>query len=126
MSGHQPHDIAFPWAIDARGRSAAAEYAEHVRDMVEQVLFTVPGERVMLPEFGCLLADLVFEPTGPELALAVQASASGTLARWLGDVIAVDSLTATSTDTTLEVTVKYRLLASGADRTETFTQEVPA
>lgn len=124
MSG-QLENIAFPWAVDARGRTAAAEHAEHVRDMVEQVLFTVPGERVMLPDFGCLLADLVFEPTGPELALAVQSSASGALGRWLGDVIAVESLTASSTDSTLEVTVRYRLLASGEDRTESFSREVP-
>ena len=117
-------DIDFPWSVDDRGRTAQAAYDDHVRDMIEQVLFTVPGERVMLPEFGCLLADLVFEPTGPELALAVQSSASGALGRWLGDVIAVESLTATSTDSTLEVTVSYRLLATGDERTATFAQGV--
>lgn len=118
--------IAFPLAVDRRGRTAEASYADHVRDLVEQVLFTVPGERVELPDFGCLLADLVFEPGGPEVALAVQSSASGALARWLGDVIAVEELTATSTDATLEVTVRYRLLPTGEDRTETFSQEVPS
>jgi hypothetical protein len=41
-------------------------------------------------------------------------------------VIVVDSLTATSTDSVLEVTVAYRLLATGEDRTETFTSEVAA
>ena len=116
--------IAFPWAVDGRGRTAEAAYADHVRQMIEQVLFTVPGERVELPDFGCLLADLVFEPTGPELALAVQSSASGALGRWLGDVIAVESLTASSTDSTLDVTVAYRLLATGEDRIETFAMEV--
>lgn len=117
--------IAFPWAVGERGRTAEATYADHVRQMVEQVLFTVPGERVELPDFGCLLADLVFEPAGPELALAVQSSASGALGRWLGDVIAVTDLNATSHDSTLEVTVRYRLLATGEDRTETFALEVP-
>lgn len=118
--------IAFPWGVGERGRTAEAAYADHVRQMVEQVLFTVPGERVELPDFGCLLADLVFEPTGPEQALAVQSSASGALGRWLGDVISVTDLTATSHDSTLEVTVRYRLLATGEDRTEAFVQEVPA
>ena len=67
----------FPWSVDPRGRTAETTYAEHVRDMIEQVLFTTPGERVELPDFGCRLADLVFEPNSPELAAAVQSSASG-------------------------------------------------
>ena len=92
--------------------------------MIEQVLFTVPGERVELPDFGCLLADLVFEPTGPELALAVQSSASGALGRWLGDVIAVESLTATSTDSTLERDRGVPTARTGQDRTDTFAREV--
>jgi uncharacterized protein len=117
--------IAFPWSVDDQGRTADATYADHVRDMVEQVLFTVPGERVELPEFGCLLADLVFEPAGPELAMAVQSSASGALGRWLGDLIAVESLTADTTDSTLTVTVSYRLLGTGEERTDTFIRGVP-
>jgi uncharacterized protein len=117
--------IDFPWSVGPRGRTAETTYAEHVRDLVEQVLFTVPGERVELPDFGCLLADLVFEPNSPERAAAVQSSASGALGRWLGDVISVDSLTATTSDSTLEVTVSYRLLATGENRTDTFTEEVP-
>lgn len=117
--------LDFPWSVGPRGRTAETTYAEHVRDLVEQVLFTVPGERVELPDFGCLLADMVFEPGSPERAAAVQSSASGALGRWLGDVIAVDSLTATATDATLEVTVAYRLLPNGQQRTETFIQGGP-
>ena len=118
-------EIGFPWSVGPRGRTADATYAEHVRDLVVQVLFTVPGERLELPDFGCLLADLVFEPASPESGAAVQSSASGALARWLGDVISVESLTATTSESTLEVTVSYRLLTTGEDRTDTFSQEVP-
>lgn len=117
-------EVAFPWAVDGRGRTAGSTYADHVRELVEQVLFTVPGERVNLPDFGCLLADLVFEPGGPEVALAVQSSAAGALGRWLGDVITVADLIAESQDSTMRVTVTYRLLATGESRTDTFTQQV--
>lgn len=117
--------IDFPFSVGPRGRTAETSYDEHVRDMIEQLLFTVPGERVERPDFGCLLADMVFEPNSPERAAAVQASAQGALARWLGDVIAVESLTATATDSTLEVTVAYRVLPSDQNRTDTFIRELP-
>lgn len=116
-------EIDFPWSIGPRGGTAETTYIEHVRDMIEQVLFTVPGERVERPEFGCLLADMVFEPNSPERAAAVQSSALGALERWLGDEIAVNAVTATATDSTLEVVVAYRLLDTNAERTDTFTLE---
>ena len=81
--------------------------------MIEQLLFTRPGERVNRPDFGCGLLDLVFEPNSPELAAALQVSAEGALARWLGDVITVDELTVSAEDATLRIVVRYTLLASG-------------
>jgi uncharacterized protein len=106
-------NIDFPFHLDARGRTADTDYPDHVRDMVEQLLFTRPGERVNRPDFGCGLLDLVFEPNSPELAAALQVSAEGALQRWLGDVITVDSLTVTADDATLHVDVRYVLLATG-------------
>ena len=63
--------LRFPFEPDARGRSRNADDAEHVRDMIEQVLFTVPGERVNRPDFGCGLLQLVFAPNSDTLAAAV-------------------------------------------------------
>ncbi len=117
-------DIGFPFQIDKRGRIAAADYPRHVRDMIEQLLFTIPGERVEQPDLGCGLADLVFTPNSPELAAAVQASAQGALQRWLGDVITVDSLAVTADDTTLSITVNYRITATGQQATDTITGQV--
>jgi hypothetical protein len=111
-------DIAFPFHVDARGRTAAADYPAHVRDMIEQLLFTAPGERVNRPDFGCGLADLVFEPNSPELAAALEVSTTGALARWLGDVITVESLTVTAQETTLRIELTYTLLATGQRRDE--------
>jgi uncharacterized protein len=117
-------DIGFPFQVDGRGRIAATDYPGHIRDMIEQLLFTTPGERVEQPDFGCGLADLVFTPNSPELAAAVQASAQGALQRWLGDVITVDSLTVSADDSALSITVNYLITATGQQATATITGQV--
>ena len=117
-------DIAFPVQVGKNGRIATADYPSHVRDMVEQLLFTVPGERVEQPDLGCGLADLVFTPNSPELASAVQAATLGALQRWLGDVITVSALSVTAADATLAVTLTYQIAATGQQVTETITGQV--
>jgi phage baseplate assembly protein W len=81
--------IDFPYRVDERGRTATTDHPGHVRDMIEQLLFTTPGERVNRPDFGCGLLDLVFAANSPELAATVPITAEGALQRWLGDVITV-------------------------------------
>lgn len=113
-------DIAFPFAVDGRGRTADADYATHVRDMIELLLFTSPGERVMRPDFGCGLLGLAFEPNSPELAATLQISIQAQLQRWLGDVITAVALDVTSEDDMLRITVSYVVLATGTQTTEIF------
>lgn len=112
-------NIDFPYGFDARGRTATTGHADHVLDLIEQLLFTSPGERVNRPDFGCGLLDLVFAPNSPELAATLQVTAQASLQRWLGDVITVESLTVTSEETTLRVDVQYVLKATGDRRTGT-------
>jgi uncharacterized protein len=114
-------DIAFPFAVDGRGRTAGTDYAAHVRDMIELLLFTAPGERVMRPDFGCGLLDLAFEPNSPELAATLQISIQAQLQRWLGDVITAIALDVASEDDALRITISYVARATGAQATETFT-----
>lgn len=102
-------NIDFPFHTDARGRIAATSYEDHVRDMIEEVLFTAPGERVNRPTFGCGLLQLVFAPNSNELAAATQYIVQGSLQQWLGDVIQVNSVTIESQDSTLRVKVSYTL-----------------
>ncbi|WP_232778529.1 GPW/gp25 family protein [Carbonactinospora thermoautotrophica] len=113
-------DIAFPFRIDRRGRTADAAYEDHVRDMIEQLLFTSPGERVMRPDFGCGLLDLVFAPNSPELASALQLSVQAALQRWLGDVIEVESLEVVSEENVVRVHLGYAVRRTGARRDEVF------
>ena len=113
-------DVAFPYRIDGRGRSAAAGYDDHVRDMIEQLLFTNPGERVNRPDFGSGLLQLVFAPNSPELAAALQFTIQASLQRWLGDVIDVQALEVTSEDSTLRIVIQYVVRRTGESRTDTF------
>jgi phage baseplate assembly protein W len=117
-------DVAFPFAVDGRGRTAEAGYDNHVRDMIELLLFTRPGERVMRPDFGCGLADLVFAPNSPELAASVQISIQAALQRWLGDVIDIAALDVQSEDNVLRIQLAYVVRATGSQRSDVFTGSV--
>ena len=119
-------NIAFPLQIDRAGRTAAASYDDHVRQMIEQLLFTRPSERVMQPALGCSLLQLVFEPNSPEIAAVVQMTVQASLQRWLGDVVRIDSLTVSAADAALTITVAYVVLATGSAQQATFTPGTPA
>jgi uncharacterized protein len=99
--------IDYLFHFDSRGRSAAIGEDEHIRDMIEQVLFTSPGERVNRPTFGSGLLQLVFAPNSDVLATATQVAVQGALQQWLGDLIQVEAVQVTSVDSTLEVQVQY-------------------
>ncbi|MBI1259057.1 MAG: hypothetical protein GC204_16430 [Chloroflexi bacterium] len=99
--------INHPFHFDARHRTAEVADGEYIRDLIEQVLFTSPGERVNRPDFGSGLLQLVFEPNEPELAATVQFLAQGALQRWLGDLIVLESIEVISEDATLSVSVQY-------------------
>ncbi|GAB7125495.1 GPW/gp25 family protein [Silvimonas sp. JCM 19000] len=99
--------LAFPFRIDTRGRSAEVFGDDHIRDMIEQVLFTVPGERVNRPDFGCGLLQLTFAPNNDALSAAVQMTVQGALQQWLGELIEVEAVSVQCDDATLNVTVQY-------------------
>ena len=100
-------NIDYPFHFDGRGRSAATDDDDHIRDMIEQLLFTSPGERVNRPDFGTGLQAMVFQPNSPELAAALQFALQAALQQWLGNLIVVQSVEVTSTDATLTVTISY-------------------
>jgi uncharacterized protein len=109
-----------PFAIDARGRSATTAEDDHVRDLIMQVLFTSPGERVNRPEFGCGLKSLVFMPNSSALAAATQALVKGALQKWLEREIHVEDVAIEARDERLEVHVTYRRRSSEERRVELF------
>jgi phage baseplate assembly protein W len=117
-------EIDYPFHIDQQGHTASTDYEAHVRDLIEQLLFTMPGERVNRPTFGSGLMQLVFEPNSEELATAVQFLVQGSLQQWLGDLIMVEAVQITSRESTLEVLIQYLLRRTQERRTEQFKRSI--
>ena len=117
-------NIDFPFQFDSRGRTALTGDDDHIRDMIEQFLFTNAGERVNRPDFGSGLLQMVFEPNSPELASALQFTIQAGLQRWLGDLIEVRALEVTSEDATLRVLVQYVVRRTNEQQTAQFTRTV--
>jgi len=100
-------NLDYPFHFDGRGRTAATDDDGHIRDMIEQLLFTHPGERVNRPDFGSGLMQLVFAPNSPELAAALQFTLQAALQRYLGDVIELRGLEVAAVDSHLDIEVRY-------------------
>src|SRR5438105_7485826 len=105
-------NVDYPFHVDARGRTSEASDEDHMRDMIEQVLFTAPGERVNRPTFGSGVMQLVFAPNSDELAATTQYLVQGALQQWLGDRIEIDQVLVQPVDSTIEVTVVYTVRAT--------------
>ncbi|MEM1177006.1 MAG: GPW/gp25 family protein [Acidobacteriota bacterium] len=114
-------NVGFPFAVGGRGRLVDPTYDEHVREMIELVLFTAPGERVNRPDFGSGLLRLVFSPRNPETLAAVQFQAQSQLQQWLGHVIDARSVAVEMLgQDALKVIVNYLVRRDGQERTATF------
>jgi uncharacterized protein len=120
----QRMDIDYPFHVDGRGRTAQTDSEDHIRDLIEQVLFTAPGERVNRPTFGTGLQQLVFAPNSEELAAAVQFLAQGALQQWLGELISVETVGVRSDDAALQVTVEYTVRRTQQRRVAQFARQV--
>jgi phage baseplate assembly protein W len=116
--------IDYTWRIDSRRRTAATTEEEHIRDLIEQVLFTSPGERVNRPTFGSGLMQLVFAPSSDELETASQFLVQGALQQWLGDLIQIEDVQVSSEDSTLRVSVRYVIRRSQERQISQFSQPV--
>jgi phage baseplate assembly protein W len=112
--------IDYPFDFDARGRTALTDPADHIRDMIEQFLFTRAGERVNRPEFGGGLLNVLFEPNSEALGATLQRAAQAGLQQYLGDLITVQILVASNEDAVLRVDVRYLVRGTGEARTESF------
>src|SRR5258708_2676494 len=116
-------NIQFPLQFDAIGHTATATDNGHIRDMIEQVLFTSPGERVNRPTFGSGLMQLVFQPNSDALSSTTQFLVQGALLQWLGDIIIVNEVQVIHQDSTLQITVSYTVRASQQTFSATFSNQ---
>jgi len=119
-------NIAFPYQFDASGRTGQADLNQHVQDLIEQVLFTAPGERVNRPDFGCGLLQLVFAPNSPELATASQFLIQGALQQQLGDIITLNNVSVTADDSALTIAIQYTIRSTQQQQVVQFTTGGPS
>jgi phage baseplate assembly protein W len=112
--------VSFPYQFDGRGRTQQATLQDYISQIVEQVLFTSPGERVNLPDFGSGLLQLPFAPTSMEMIAATQFSVQAALQKWLGSYLKVQSVVASAQEGVLTVTVSYTPLATDVTQVQTY------
>ena len=117
-------NVDYPFHVDARGRTAEASDEDHIRDMIEQILFTAPGERVNRPTFGSGVMQLVFAPNSEALAAATQIQVQSALQQWLGDLIEVGEVEVTNDDATLNVLIRYVLRSTQEQRITQFQRTI--
>jgi phage baseplate assembly protein W len=113
-------NVQYPYGFDSSGRTAQADLADHISQMIEQILLTSPGERVNLPTFGCGVNQLVFAPNTDALAGAQQKVVQASLQQWLPDLIRVNAVNVTAHESTLLITVTYTIIQSQQQKTQQF------
>jgi len=112
--------LDFPYHFDGRNRTAATSEADHIRDMIEQILFTAPGERVNRPDFGAGVLQLVFGPASPEAAATAELMISGALQQYLGSRITLAGVTTEAEESTLRIRISYYLNSTGEQVVQEF------
>ncbi len=105
--------VDFPFRFDNHNRTAQSGASEYLRDLIYQVLFTNPGERVNRPMFGSGLRQLLFAPNSDELTATTQAMVQGALQQWLGDLILVEAVNVDNEDETIRIAIQYIVRRTG-------------
>jgi phage baseplate assembly protein W len=113
-------NVLYPYQFDGRGRTAEAGEDDFIRGLIEQVLFTMPGERVMRPEFGSGVMQLVFAPNSAELAATTKFLVQSALQQWLGNLIALEDVEVDALDATLHIAVRYSNRRTGVSQVAAF------
>lgn len=114
----------FPFKIDENGRSAVVEEEQHIKNLIEQTLFTFPGERVNRPNFGSGLNQIIFEPNNDILATTIDTLIHSSLNLWLDHLIIVESVNVKNKDSTLEVKVRYMIRKNQMTNVATFRRQI--
>ncbi|MFJ5776181.1 GPW/gp25 family protein [Streptomyces sp. NPDC093094] len=121
--------LAFPFTVTGPGRSAEVAYGgdEHVRQMLELLVLTLPGERVMRPELGSPARQLVFGPQDGPATVALGAALQSAIQQWLGDVLTLLDVAVEVSDGNgvLEIVVAYEVRSSGTTDEVRMRKDVP-
>jgi phage baseplate assembly protein W len=112
--------LDFPYHFDGRERTSETSEENHIRDLIEQILFTNPGERVNRPDFGAGIYQLLFAPVSAEQAATTEFMIRGALQRYLGQRIEVQEVAAEGVDAAINISITYRILRTDVLSTANF------
>jgi len=118
--------IYFPFQVGDLSAPRTANRVQTLRQQLEQVLFTIPGERVNRPDFGCGVQRLVFGPCSPEQAATAEYVIRTNVKKFLGALLSLDAVRVTADDATLYVDILYTVVATGEELAQTFTRPLAA
>ncbi len=105
--------VGFPVETGPNGSTATVGHDAYVEQLLEQLLFTTPGERVNRPSLGCGLLELVFDPLTDELTTATKFLVQSALQEWLRGVATIESVDLRAHGSEMHVTIEYRVIATG-------------
>jgi Bacteriophage baseplate protein W len=104
----------FPLQVTPAGRIAQARYEQRIEESIYLILSTAKGERVMLPDFGCGIHDLVFEPNNPGTVSATKQSVRTALTRFEPRIDVLDLDVEPQDANLLLIRISYRIRANNA------------
>lgn len=112
MSSLQPSNanwLNFPLQVGPHGHTLQTDATHYAEQLIEQLLFTNPGERLNQPQLGCGLIEMLFDAGTEELRAATQFQILASLQQWLSAVVKVVAVAVNATGSRFDVTVTYRL-----------------
>jgi phage baseplate assembly protein W len=106
----------FPLQVTPSGKIARARYEQRIEESIYLILTTAKGERVMLPDFGCGIHDLVFAPNNPVTISVVVQNVRAALVAYEPriDVLDINAETAPEEPNLLLIRIDYRIRANNA------------
>jgi len=113
---------AFPPTVDARGRIALARQERDVEEAIYMILLTPVGQRVMRPEFGCRIHDLIFAPNDATTIGLATYYVEDALGMWEPRIIVreVNVAPDPENNTRLLVHIRYEIKATHDERSLVF------
>lgn len=104
----------FPLQVDIRGAIASARYEQSIEESIYMILSTAKGERLMMPDFGCGIHDIVFMPNNPAVVASVVDAVRSALVIYEPriDVLSVKANTNEAQQNLLIIRVNYRVRAN--------------
>ena len=118
--------MSFPLRVTELAAAAMSSRQQVVREQLEQLLLTIPGERVNRPDFGCGIQRLVFEGADPIALASAEYVVSTAIRRHLRDLVTLDAVRVTVVDASILVDVLYTLLGTGEESAITIAQPLEA